>query len=246
MLCALRGRVTHMHPSGNPTLPSRPAGQQRLRVSWVVIAALLAIPLAATVWFVTVGTDPLPIDAWWHDSVVVTRGSVPFGVAHALHVVGGTRGMTVIGVTLAMLFLCLRRLRDAAMIATTMLAVVAATSGLKLFVGRPRPDMMLVEQLETSFPSGHSLASAALFTALWSLIVVHTRHRWMYIVSGCVGTIVVLAMMWSRTALHVHWLSDTVSGALIGVALGLTIARWILVFPAQPLLITEDAPTRGA
>jgi membrane-associated phospholipid phosphatase len=28
----------------------------------------------------------------------------------------------------------------------------------------------------------------------------------------------VLAMMWSRTGLQVHWLTDTIAGALIGIA----------------------------
>jgi membrane-associated phospholipid phosphatase len=34
----------------------------------------------------------------------------------------------------------------------------------------------------------------------------------------------VVLMMWSRTYLHAHWLSDTVGGALIGAGTALLVA----------------------
>lgn len=35
----------------------------------------------------------------------------------------------------------------------------------------------------------------------------------------------IAAMMWSRTALHVHWLTDTVAGALLGIAAAIIARR---------------------
>ena len=39
----------------------------------------------------------------------------------------------------------------------------------------------------------------------------------------------ILAMMWSRTALQVHWLTDTIAGAFIGIAVAVLVDEfWTL------------------
>ncbi|MGO2984225.1 MAG: phosphatase PAP2 family protein, partial [Brevibacterium aurantiacum] len=40
------------------------------------------------------------------------------------------------------------------------------------------------------------------------------RFHW----SMLLAAVWILLMMWSRTALQVHWLSDTIAGALIGIS----------------------------
>ena len=62
-----------------------------------------------------------------------------------------------------------------------------------------------------------------LFPRLWVLIV---------------GIAYVLLMALSRTALHAHWLSDTIGGALIGVGVVLLIAGAF-----APLLARERSET---
>jgi undecaprenyl-diphosphatase len=46
-------------------------------------------------------------------------------------------------------------------------------------------------------------------------------------------------MMWSRTALHVHWLSDTLAGALLGFCVAIIVRR-IWFGPAR----RRDVPAR--
>ena len=46
----------------------------------------------------------------------------------------------------------------------------------------------------------------------------------------------VLVMMWSRTFLAAHWLSDTVAGAVLGA--GVALMLWWL---CAPLLARDDA-----
>lgn len=226
------------HSAEGPNRPFRP----KPHISWRIPLTLSMVPLTMAVWLLAVSVDPLPIDVWWHDHVVANPGSAAFFVAYVLHRVGSTAVMTVIGVMLTVVLLIRRRWRQAAAIATTMLGVVVVTTGLKLLVARPRPDDMLVHQLETSFPSGHSLGFAALMTILICVFIVHRRGVWRLTAIG-LASILVLAMMWSRTALHVHWLSDTVCGALLGVAIALWVAPFTLRLPHQELLITRGAPT---
>lgn len=68
-----------------------------------------------------------------------------------------------------------------------------------------------------AFPSGHS-AHAAVFVV--ALALIFAAHRWIVPVAA----IYVLLMMWSRTHVHAHWLTDTIGGALLGV--GVTLIVW--------------------
>jgi undecaprenyl-diphosphatase len=72
-----------------------------------------------------------------------------------------------------------------------------------------------------SFPSGHA-ANAAVMVVVAALLV---RRAWLW----AAGALYVLAMMVSRTYLAVHWLGDTVGGALLGV--GVAAGLWVVFAP---------------
>ena len=55
------------------------------------------------------------------------------------------------------------------------------------------------------------------------LVLIFSSQQWLPYLGG----LYVLAMMWSRTYLHVHWLTDTIAGALLGVAAALAV--WIVL-----------------
>jgi undecaprenyl-diphosphatase len=92
---------------------------------------------------------------------------------------------------------------------------------LKLGVGRARPPQPLVEATWSSFPSGHTAFIAAL---AMSLAWVSIRRPGLGI---SVAAVVTVLTMWSRTYLSVHWLTDTLTAALIGFGVALTVA-WAL------------------
>lgn len=195
---------------------------------WVLLT-LLIVPVAGTVWFGFVDTAPLGIDQFWHDSVVAHRPGFSFSLAYALHVVGSTKFMAAIGAVITLFFVVMQRWREAIAVASTLIGVLVVTKIIKFFVDRPRPMDMLVEQDETSFPSGHSLGGAAIMTILVCIIVVNNQsHRVVHVAAVSLGSVYVLTMMWSRTALHVHWLSDVVSGSVLGVTVALLSARLVL------------------
>ena len=88
-----------------------------------------------------------------------------------------------------------------------------ATGWLKGMVGRPRPaELFPILELDPremgrSFPSGHAallFALAAVFSIRWP------KWRWVWFsIAGLVAL--------SRVAIGVHWPSDVVAGALIGL-----------------------------
>ncbi len=88
----------------------------------------------------------------------------------------------------------------------------------KAIVDRPRPPGQMLEAHGSSFPSGHASYAAATSIAivlLFSRPGRRRRHLWV------IAVVVTAAMAWSRTYLQVHWLSDVLAGAVLGLAVAL-------------------------
>ncbi|WP_165374862.1 phosphatase PAP2 family protein [Sphingomonas montana] len=121
--------------------------------------------------------------------------------------------------------------RGAAMLAVTTIGILFGNAGLKLIVGRARPDMLnhLAVETSLSFPSGHSSNAAAVFLALgWVLVRQGGRPGvvWPMVIA------LVLAVGVSRVVLGVHWPSDVIAGWCVG-------AGWMLVCT---VLFADRAP----
>lgn len=107
-------------------------------------------------------------------------------------------------------------------IALALAANAAATAALKAAVDRPRPPeadpeiVPLVPVPESaSFPSGH--ASSA-FAAAAALALFLPRRRWPLVVAAA---LVGLSRIW----LGVHYPTDVLAGALLGLAIGYLVGR---------------------
>lgn len=156
------------------------------------------------------GHEPLAVDVWWHDLMLALTSDVWIVVAWVPAVVGGTVGMIVIGVILIAGLVWRRRRADAATLAIVMVAVVAIGATMAAVIGRTRPADSLAESVATSFPSGHTAVATTVVVMLGLLL----RRSAVWVA----GAAWVLLMMWSRTYLQAHWLSDVVAGLLEGVA----------------------------
>jgi undecaprenyl-diphosphatase len=180
-------------------------------------AVVLVAGVVATVAFVVLrfavalgGHEPLPVDLWWHDLMVATLSEVGIIAAWVPAIVGGMIGVIVIGILLVAVFVWQRRRWDAVTLAGAIIVVVAIGAPMAAIIARVRPVDSLAESVPTSFPSGHTAVATTIAVTLGLLL-----RRW-YV--WLLGVIWVLYMMWSRTYLHAHWLSDVVAGMLEGVA----------------------------
>ena len=90
----------------------------------------------------------------------------------------------------------------------------------------------MLEPHGTSFPSGHAAYAGATAVALVLLFSRPGRGRrlWFTLAAAAIA-----AMTWSRTYLQVHWLSDALAGATLGVAVAL------LSFGAAQLILARSA-----
>ncbi|AXL13132.1 phosphatase PAP2 family protein [Microbacterium foliorum] len=192
--------------------------------------AALLTGISAVVAFVALrsivaigGHEPLTIDVWWHDVMAAASSDVGIVIAWVPAVVGGTLGMILVGVALIVLLLRRDRRGDAATLAIAMIAVVALGATMAAVIGRTRPEDSLAESMATSFPSGHT----AVATTVVVVLGIALRRRLVWVL----GAIWVITMMWSRTYLAAHWLSDVVAGMLEGV--GVATLVWVCAEAAR-------------
>ncbi|MDE0546551.1 phosphatase PAP2 family protein [Microbacterium sp. C7(2022)] len=177
-----------------------------------LVVGISAMALFVVLRFVVAsnGYDPLPMDVWWDDLVGEGDNAMLLVLAWIPGIVGGTLGMIVIGVLVVGVFWWRRKRADAATLAVSIVVVVALGAPMAAVLARNRPEDSLAESMATSFPSGHT-AVATTFAVMLGLLL---RRGYVW---AC-GVVWVVWMMWSRTYLHAHWLSDVVAGMCEGIA----------------------------
>lgn len=115
----------------------------------------------------------------------------------------------------AVVFLVARRRFEAVLLGASVITATLVVWGMKAMVGRARPALWDAQWYwGSSFPSGHTLSTAAFSTAA-ALCVARIRPR-----AGALA--MVLAMIWtglvavSRLVLGVHWPSDVLAAVCLG------------------------------
>ncbi|MGO1193022.1 MAG: phosphatase PAP2 family protein [Nesterenkonia sp.] len=129
---------------------------------------------------------------------------------------------TVHTVTAAVLLLH-RRVRSALFVAVTAGGGGAATTGLKQWVGRERPDWPdpVAAADGFAFPSGHTTGAAIGISVLLTLVLPRFARPWRWALL-VLGGVVILAVASSRVIIGVHWASDVLGGLLLS-------AVWVLL-----------------
>ncbi|WP_369779476.1 phosphatase PAP2 family protein [Streptomyces sp. R33] len=219
----------HTLTSARPTA-ARPGAADRPRSPGTLLLAVLLLGLAAALALTVradVANPPFQgADERWLRWMGGPHDGLPAALAAVLNWFGGPLGAVV---PLGMLvFLLVRRRRTSAgfLLGVYLVGNLLVVQTLKHLVDRPRPAHPLVRVDHGSFPSGHA-AGAALLVVLACVLLVPAARRRAWWAGGVVFT---LAMMWSRTWLHAHWLTDTVAGAAAGA--GAALLAWWAVSPA--------------
>lgn len=152
---------------------------------------------------------------WLHDTVPAVWGTA-FGVV----TLTGSLAFVTGACTLAGIGLWVRGRRvDAASLVLTPVAAGALIYVAKALVDRPRPTLWATHQYwGSSFPSGHTLAVAAVATSAY--LVAGSAGRKPATIAGVAGALWVAAVGLSRLVLGVHWPSDVVAAACAGLLVG--------------------------
>jgi len=195
----------------------------------VVLIALVALVGAL------VPAAPLALDQRWSEWMT----DIQSGSLHHLALVfnwlgrgiGRALSLAAIGLALALT----RRWWALLAFAATEGLTPLATNIVKHLVDRPRPAKAMLHATGSSFPSGHASYAAATAVAL---VLLFTRLGDRRLLWWSLAALVTAGMAWSRTYLQVHWLSDVVAGALLGI--GITLASFAAV---QTVVSRSDVVT---
>ncbi|MFT3717097.1 phosphatase PAP2 family protein [Pseudorhodoferax sp.] len=152
--------------------------------------------------------------------VVEHRTRLLNGIAIDLTALGSATGLSILTLFLCVFFLLRRKLHLAVHALLAAGGAAGLTAALKFYFERSRPDaaLRLVDVQGFSYPSGHSLASAAIYFTCAILVarpLPGLRSRsvvWAFflVLIGTIGL--------TRIYLGVHFFSDVLAGIMIGIA----------------------------
>lgn len=205
---------------------------RRVHTSWLlalaarrfaVLALLTLLIIGIKVFEDVIAKESGPIDT---ASLWFIRQNTPpalMGFFSGVTISGAGIFLVPATVLLAAIFLILRQRHAALLLAGSMACAWLLTYGLKALIDRTRPDLWSTAWYwGSSFPSGHTLSTAAFATSLaLGLAKAWPRSRY---------AALPVAALWiglvglSRLVLGVHWPTDVLAAICLGVSMPLAIS----------------------
>ncbi len=99
----------------------------------------------------------------------------------------------------------------------TILLGVSSVFIIKNLVHRARPINMLVNEIDFSFPSGHSTLSLLFFGMIIYFVLKKSSSRKVKLTTTLFLTLTIIVIAFSRLLLNVHWFTDVLGGFSLGL-----------------------------
>lgn len=221
------------HTTGTGSTGSTRTPHQPRTVSLLITGVVLLVIVLAQAAAVLASPDSpwtQALDDAWRNMVGVGPDSTAYTwvLPMFFQQLGQAPGMITLGLILPIVLAFVGRWRSALFVFSVMLAAPGLVSQLlKNTVNRPRPEgdaaLGLFGPLfrvdHGSFPSGHATTAGALAVILVALIP--TAAPSARTILGVIGALLVLGMIWQRTLVNAHWVTDAVAGACTGIGVAL-------------------------
>lgn len=207
-------------------LPTRASalGRRRVTILWVLGLAVVLVKIAED----AIGGDSGPTDrailTLIHD--LIPEHLVP--LFQAITLVGSAKVLFPVAAVITLAWTLLKHRLEALVLAVSTIGAELVVYLVKTLVGRERPSLWDTEDYwGSSFPSGHTLVSTAVATAI-ALGIGRMRPA-AYRSALAVATLFSFLVGMSRMVLGVHWPTDVAASWCVGTLLPLiTVAalRW--------------------
>ena len=205
-----------------------PEASAARRPRWLLVTGLIGLTLFAAFGFSVAANPESPltqgIDDAWRALAGLAPGTggetwaLPMLFQHLGQIPGAVLTLLLIPIWLFVI----RRWRSALFfLAAELVGSFGVSQLTKNLVDRPRPADDLVNGLygplfevdHGSFPSGHAVSTGILLVAVAALFPPAKRLVWWII-----GALLVVGMIWQRTLINAHWLSDALFGVIGGAS----------------------------
>lgn len=158
------------------------------------------------------------------------RGQPGFAVFLWLTELGGGPTFTAVGLVATAFLTIEQRIHFIPALWTTLVGAQLTTWIGKYTIGRTRPEFLdIASSASPSFPSGHSTAAMAVYGFLAYIIVRRIASRRLRFEVIYWTGVLVAVIGFSRIYLRVHFLSDVLSGFLVGgfwLLVGVVVSEW--------------------
>lgn len=133
---------------------------------------------------------------------------------------GETVPVILMTLVVIILFLYFKHRKEAALVALYMLGTWRLNELLKGIINRPRPDvsLWLVKTTGLSMPSGHSMNFMAFMLISLYFVWVYSKNKKMNIGLTAIMLLYTILVGLSRVYLHVHYISDVITGWSLGAS----------------------------
>ena len=195
------------------------------RVAVLTLLTLMVVAIKVFEDVIAKESGPIDIALLW-----LVRQIIPPAVASFFAVItlsGAAIFLVPATAVLSIVFFLTQHQRQAVLLLTSMACGWGLTYLVKALVGRSRPELWSATWYwGSSFPSGHTLSTAAFATAL----VIGTAQIWpkSRFISLPLAVVWIGLMGLSRLVLGVHWPTDVLAAVCVGVFIPLAIS--LLVF----------------
>ena len=145
---------------------------------------------------------------------------------------GGVGILTVLTLAVSGFLLLQHRYRATVIVLLSVAGGLVVSTLLKLVFDRPRPDLVphAAYVYTSSFPSGHSMMSAATYLTLGALLARVQPRRAVKAYLMIIAALLTIGVGVSRVYLGVHWPTDVLAGWALGATWALLCwltARWL-------------------
>ena len=117
------------------------------------------------------------------------------------------------------LFILIKNRKTGLVIGINLVIVTLLNQLLKFILQRPRPtDFRIIDESGSSFPSGHSMVSMAVYGFLIYLIYKNVKNKYLKVVLISLLSLLIVMIGISRIYLGVHYTSDVLAGFLLSIS----------------------------
>jgi len=147
---------------------------------------------------------------------------------------GGVAVLTILSLGVAGYLVLMHRYDLVALVIVSVGGAIVLNYFLKLGFDRPRPDLVphMTVAYQTSFPSGHSMSSAATYLILGAMMARVQPRRRLKIYFLALAIFIMVLVGFSRVYLGVHWPTDVLAGWAAGAIWALVcwaVAWWLTI-----------------